>query len=49
MNSNLLIVLNDDDGTGLSLKPQITMGNDKYAKYTADTPERWSQDPNVAT
>ena len=45
MNSNLLVVV-DDGGTGLSLKPQTTMGN-YCANITADTPEIWSQDPNV--
>ena len=30
MCSNLLVVVNVDE-TGLSLKPQITMGIDKYA------------------
>ena len=39
MNSNLLVVVNDG-GTGLSFKPQITMGYDKYARYTADTPDK---------
>jgi len=47
MNSNLLVVMNDDDGTGLSLKPQITMGNDCWTNIPADTPEIWSQDPSV--
>ena len=45
MGPNLLIVVNDG-GTGLSLKPQITMGNDWWINITADTPEIWSQDPD---
>ena len=46
MCSNLLVVVNVD-GTGLSLRPQITMGNDKCANTPADTPEKWSQDPSL--
>ena len=34
-------------GTGLSLKPQITMGNNCRANTTADTPEIWPQDTSV--
>ena len=34
-------------GTGLSLKPQITMGDNCRANIPADTPEIWPQDPSV--
>ena len=47
MNSNLLVVLSDNDGTGLIFEPQITVEITSRQIIMADTPEIWSQEPNA--
>ena len=47
MNSNLLVVLKDEDGTGLIFEPQITVEITSRQIITADTPEIWSQEPSI--
>ena len=47
MGPNLLIVVKDDNDTGLIFEPQITVEiTSRQIKWT-DTPENWSQDPSV--